>query len=177
MKIEERSWVKIFLVEPIRFLPDFLQLLFSALYTVTNRDISIVQIIVNFDFKLSYEALISISILISQLITFSFQCNDLWPADHAIKQLRGGWQSGHIDSPVTLPDGTLCTTTEETVISWAENYQAVLNHPAASASTDSCNTRHLCARRCSNSRRSGKSNITSEKWEGRRHHNSVTQVC
>ena len=30
-----------------------------------------------------------------------FQCNDLQPAYHAIKQLRGGRQSGYSDTPVT----------------------------------------------------------------------------
>jgi len=36
MKIEERPWVKVFLVKSIRFLPDLLQLLLSTLHTHTH---------------------------------------------------------------------------------------------------------------------------------------------
>jgi len=62
-----------------------------------------------------------------------FHRNDLGPAYHAIKQRRGGQQSGYND---IRSDGTLCTTAEEIATRWEELYQATLNHPLASDSAD-----------------------------------------
>ena len=63
-----------------------------------------------------------------------FQRNNIRPAYRAIKRLRGGPHGACKN--ITVLDGTLCTTLEETADRWMEHYQTALNHPPAITSTD-----------------------------------------